>query len=710
VQLCNDLILRLQQLMETNRRKCVVLVDKAGSGKTNVACHTAEKLILEHPVILLSGQFELTSEYDIEFHIQKRLESQLGGVFSDWINRISERLKSQHKWLFIIIDGINENSNRPLFIKLLNDFLPKTTTRRIKLILTCRDLLWEPFQNVLNPYLFKGVINIANYDLNEWKKAVDLYFTQYNIKCELGHQAENSLKNPLLLRFFCEANQGQSLGRIQDIKLLGVFDLYLKKVNNSIMERVINSGKNSVVDFLMNVSSAIWDGKSTVLNQRSIEEIFAIRNINFSIYDQIIGENIIIEEYAHPYSLERSVRFLYDEFMEYVLARMLFEKVVQSRMQHSIIDFIIDETVNCLDDFPSALGAIFFLDQILKPNEGIVNKFIKACFEAQKLPQPTQLIYAFGRLDLNNLDDVLINSLESFYEIVSDEHKDNLATIILNILPRIPNHRFSKKYVKEVLEIHYQDRQDESEKKTTHHQERQDFDAKDMVDLELRLPAARYHYSEESKLNAIGLLIRQGGINDFDAITEGIERIGRRELNSALRALKFLDFMEDTPLFSVLNKYINMESAEYRIYSGWLLRFRYGKEPALFLFRLLSDNQTRVHEYAFNLFEIRLIEQDLLEKILMEIKKMDTSTWTLVYFIKLFAKRAQFRFQEKKEVVEGKIIETLNNLMVNQKSYIRLEVYRTCLEYPEYFDHIELQKKMAKDPDSFIQNQAKMIL
>ena len=710
IQWCNDLILQLKLLMEKNLKKCVVFVDKAGSGKTNISCHTAETLIRKHPVILLTGQIELSNEYHIEFHVQNLLEFQLGGVFSDWMNRINDSLRKNHKWLFIIVDGINENSNRPLLTRLLNSFLSKIEHKRIKFILTCRDLMWEPFRETLAPYLFRDIIPIDNYSKQEWRKAVKLYFNNFHIICDLGPQAEDALKNPLLLRFFCEAYKGKQLGQVADIKLLSIFDLYIRSISASIYERLQLSKSDVILKFLLDLSEEIWNKKSMIIDGKKVEELSRIKHSNASLFSYLLTENVVLEEEAHQYSTRRTVRFLYDEFMEYILGRHLFEKIYESANQQATEDMIIYEATSHLETFPSAFGAILFLDQILKSEGMIIHKFIKASFKAKLLPEQIQLIYAFSRVNVNKLDEELISALEKFNIIVHDENKDRLASIILRILPHIPNHRFAKKYVSEVLEVQSKNINEERlHTKTSKDSRTHLYDLNSKVDISMRLPAARYHYSNESRLSAISLLIQRGDHSDVEVIRQGIDRIGKSDLNSALKALELLDCMEDELLFKTLKDYAVMRLPEFRIFSAWLLRYRYGAKPADFLTKLLTDKETRVHEFTFKLFESRFIEQELLENIIGECKKTAIDSWHLLYFIKIFGKRSQFRVNNNAAGIENLIIQTLEKLSTHYKPFVRLEVLRTCIQYPRSFDPQALKAKMLKDPDEFIQRQAAMI-
>ncbi len=706
-QLSNSLLLELASLMRKNLKRCVAFVDKAGTGKTNLACHTAATLVRDHPVILLSGQMDLSNEYDIETHIQKQLEFKLGGFFSDWINRISEPLGKKQQWLFIIIDGINENSNRPLMIRILKNFLPKTEHRRIKLVLTCRDLHWDIYKEVIQLYLFMNMVPLNAYSNVEWRHAVKLYFDKYRMKCVLGPDAELALKNPLLLRFFCEAYQDQELGSIANIKLVNVFDHYLDRISFAIGERTDMPSGNPIVNFLIQVAGCMWDVKSVTIEY---DRLVAAATLNDQLYKSILSENIILEEQAHQYSTRRKIRFLYDEFMEYMLARFFFEKIHDVDDPQKATDEAVQELAGAIPVFPAAFGAVLFLDQILQQKGTLINSLIKICFRSGIVLQPIQLIYAFDRISLDGLDEEIIGILDTVYGQVPDEHKNSMAQVILNILPRIPNDPFAQRYVDDVLELSFSEtvKQETGYQKKKSAEYRSGKKKEDEKEL-LRLPPARYHYSDTSRLSAIGLLVQQKDGDNLELIHTAIERIGRSDMHNALKAMMHLDCMDDARLFVMLEKYIDMERAEYRVFVAWLLRYRYGKQPALFLNRLLTDKESRVHEFTFALFETRNIETELAENILSSFRSVD-GVWHLQHFVRLLAKRERFMFEAGKEILEKQIAHFLEELSTHAKPSLRLEVFRTSLQYPEYFNKDTLRQRILLDESQYIRSQVVIML
>jgi hypothetical protein len=720
IYLANDLLKELSRLIEASLKRCLVLVDKAGMGKTNVVCRIAEELAKEQPVILLSGQMELSSEYDIEFHIQRRLESAFSGIFADWINRVSPSLQEARKWLFIIIDGINENSKRPLLIQLLKGLLPQLEKRRIKLILTCRDLFWDVFRDTIEPHLFENAISLHEFTEAEWHQAIKTYFSRFNIECSLSKEAREALRNPLLLRFFCEANRDGRLGQVNSLRLLSVFDLYVRRVGQRISERHDILKPDSMLNLLLSIAHKMWEQRLVSVNLDSMDVREWEASESASVYNLVLSENIIFEEATHAYSTRKHVRFLYEEFMEYMIARSWVNEISEASDAHAATSRLLQEAVEAIGGFPPVLGAVLFLDKMLDSGGHIVNEFIVRTSKLGELflmSQQTSLVYAFESVDFAHADDELIAVVEKFEPIVREDLRERLASVILKILEARPDHQYARKYVHRLLEVGQKD----EAPLVKNARGRRSPAAKSKVKpvelpvsaptvknekVVLGLPPGRYHYSEETRINAIGLLVQLKDNRDYELIEEGIRKLGRTDLHSALQAWQYLDLANDALVYRTIASYMNVPQPEYRIYCAWLLRERYGKEPANFLTQLLTDRETRVHKYAADLFERRLIESELIEEILrqVELGGVDLKSWHLSHFVKLLGKREYFQPQALAEVFESRIVATLSALLNHQQASLRLELYRTITTYPSSISFDELKEKMQKDSDMYIRS------
>ena len=812
-KLANDLIKELHLLVQIQLQKCVTLVSNAGYGKTNVICRMADKLSKSHPVVLLSGQMESNSQYDIEYHVQRQLELFLPGSFANWLNRIKPVSKNTNRqWLFILIDGINENSNLPLFVRLLRGFIDKIKGKRIKLILSCRNLFWDLFSANLKESLFENrILELNEFTQQEEKQATQLYFDRFKIQANFDISNISSLRNPLLLRFFCEAYREREIAKVSDIELLSVFDLYLERIEAKINEQLGLLRSDQIIHFLTEIAYQMWQIRRTNISLSEIQITPEETSKITSIYNLIRSENIIFEENLQIYASQKKVRFLYDEFMEYIIARSWFEHLITSQESEQATEILLQEAVSALSGFAPAFGAILFLDKMLNRGGVLVSRAISliASLEDEFVAsRQITMLSAFKNIAIENISDELLLALEKFERIARDEIKEQLAPIMIGILRQYPHHPITRGMIVRMLEVSesntvsnhkeelqkiiddFHTNQQSSETQSLTNTEKRArkqlikteldqfknqlnelelqiqelelqiklqilqiiafctlvryqrvlltkglspfsvphlnencykeiatgdrrqldnlesrfkpllefYSQKEELELELTrlneeldrlvdtsirlLPPGRYHYDEETRLNAISILVSSKDTEDFNLIEEGIKNLGKMEIHSALQALSSLDLASDDLIYNMIAKYYNLEFLEYRIYCAWLLRKRYGEIPAKYLTDLLLDH-TRVSRYTYSLFEERLLEKELIISILTTIKEREINSRGLIIFLKLLRKTNHFYLSEIVESYGQQIVSTLMKLCSHSQNSVRLKAYRTLLSYQE---------------------------
>ena len=718
--LANDLLRELTHLVGLQSKRCLAVVDPAGRGKTSTICHQAQVLAEQYPVILLSGQMELASDYDLERQVQHALDAGFHGIFPDWMNRVSPALKAAGKWMFIIIDGINENANPTLLNKLLAEFLPKLETRRIKLIVTCRDIFWEIFEHHLRPYLF-GVhpVSLQEFDSSEWEQAASVYFARYRIQVLLSDEARTALQNPLLLRFFCEANRDLNLDRVSTLRLVSVFDHYVRRVTRVIADRLGFLGTDPVVGFLVKIGELMWRTHSAKvgLDELGLEPEQAARAD--SIYALIRAENIILEETAGRYSGQKYVRFVYDEFMEYGIARAWLERIEVAEDPHYARESLLEDAATAITAFPAALGAILFLDQMLDARGTVVNRAIaqiEAFQEDFLATRQYALLQALEHISVETIDDPVLSVLGRFEQIVREDVKERLAPIVLKLQARWSEHPKIRDIVRRILEVDTKSREtkvnegpqeppDPSRSGTlirtlVPRDETPLLETGESVAL---LPPGRFHYSEETKLNAIALLVAAKDTEAYKLADAAIEKLGRVDLHSALGAVQALDLASDEALFAMLPRYLSERGAEYRVYCAWLLRNRYGGTPARHLVGLLLDDDSRVREFTMGLFDERQIEEELLTGILGRLRdKGELEQWHLIDLIKLLGKREHVSEPELVNIYGSAVAEALLKRCLHRSSLVRLEAYRSLTTWVEFFDAHQVLALLAAERESYI--------
>jgi hypothetical protein len=742
----NDLINELQDLVQLRFQKCVALVSSAGYGKTNVICHIASTLSKKYPVILLGGQMEVTSQQDIEFHIKHQLENLLPGSFSNWMNRIKEVSdNSDRSFLFILIDGINENSNLPLFIRFLREFNASIEGRRIKLVLTCRNIFWDLFSATLKNSLFDNkILELGEFTDQERRFAIQLYFDRYNIHSDFDFSNTLSLKNPILLRFFCEANRDRQIEKLSNIELLSVFNLYLERIEEKINGQLGLLRSDNIRCFLVKVGNEMWKTRkiSLTLDELGItpEEVSSPS----SIFNLLRSENIIFAENSQSYISRRNLRFLYDEFMEYVIACSWLEfKISQNSEQTT--ESLVQEITHALSGFSAALGAAIFLDKMIESDGKLFSRIITllAQFDDEFIAsRQIIMLSAFENIAADNVNNEMMIALDKFERFSRDDIREKLAPIMIQMFRQQPDHPITREMISRMLEINHSKQPVLKEKEIAENsldnnldraldkgilsrlnklifgtqiknQKEVPEDPKKLLvekeDEPLKgLPPGRYHYNEDTKLNAISILVASK--DGSELVEEGINNLGKIDLHGALSALTSLDLADDELIYRMLSKYYNAYLPEYRIYCAWLLRKRYGQEPAKYLTGLLMDRETRVHRYTMSLFEDRCIEKELLLSLLSTTaSQTQIKSWHLVNIIKILKKRESFYPQNLIQDYGKNVVFALMNLCRHNTASLRLEAYRAVVKYSEFTDHQLILESMKNDTDSYIRREAENI-
>ncbi|HET7460185.1 MAG TPA: restriction endonuclease, partial [Longimicrobium sp.] len=87
----------------------LLVIDRAGSGKTNLLCHVVTRLSEQQPVILLFGRQPSSSEAFLVDEVQRWIENGFGEHNPNLVATLDALLSKHGQFLTVFIDGINEN-------------------------------------------------------------------------------------------------------------------------------------------------------------------------------------------------------------------------------------------------------------------------------------------------------------------------------------------------------------------------------------------------------------------------------------------------------------------------------------------------------------------------------------------------------------------------------------------------------------------------
>lgn len=376
---CINSILVQLTMFEKFLNNTLVIKDMAGRGKTNLMCALAKSQVESRPTVLvLAGSIRLSDKLDLENFIQKSLGIPEQGNNSNFLSKLVNFSSSKNKGMLIIVDAINENRNTELLKSAIESLITKYRDCDIKFIFTCRDIYWDGFLHTSGDFWDTSIfdlLSLGDFSENEFNIVFPLYLKFFRINATLSELSLKKLRHPLLLRFFCEAyknsESSNSVISIEDIRLKGLFDVYwTKKIISSKESLGLRSARN-IEDYLCLIARKMRFIRDRSLSIAEIAKITKIDDFDTkeSIFTSILDEGIILEH--SPLGMddfrEPRITFVYDEFMEYVIAKDILRNNILSDSPEKM-KYKLERIVDSARRFNSMVGVITYLLPMLEEN------------------------------------------------------------------------------------------------------------------------------------------------------------------------------------------------------------------------------------------------------------------------------------------------------------------------------------------------------
>ena len=357
-----------------------VIVDKAGRGKTNLLCHLAIEWSRQNPVVLfVGGTLAITDRLSLLRRIGESFgfETNIDPA-EEWFHGLDSILQKQEKHVIVIIDAINEEPNTELLKANLEALAELTHGHNLRLIVSCRDVYWVGYFHTKNDPLDKYtalITDLGNFTTEEFAEVWPKYCNYFHITVEsLSNEAKIALHNPLLLRFFCEAYGSRfgpriSLGPTTHIRLKKLFDDYWLNKSESIRTKLGHRSISEIDRFLKSLALNMLNLMSRYIPLNRIPAVTGESDMQTqkSKYIAILDEDVIIEQSVFGH--EQRVTFVYDEFVEYMMAR-----AVLTELPHDNYSKSVKRLIGILmkgKKYPSVLGVVGYAAIILKEEMGL---------------------------------------------------------------------------------------------------------------------------------------------------------------------------------------------------------------------------------------------------------------------------------------------------------------------------------------------------
>lgn len=438
---------------------CFLLVAQAGSGKTNLLCDLARVRASRQPVLLLmGGSTYISGSTGLLGAIKEELEIANSAVAfrsaGDSLHTLHRLAEEMEHDALLLLDAINEHDHPVAMRQALEDLLRKTRGQRVKLVVTCRDYYWGLFKG---EFWEGATVNelpaeddtrkddgegedFSHFAAGEHERALDLYLEHYNITGRPVGDAAEQCRHPLLLRFFCEAYRGQDIGEVEDIRLKELFDQYWEQKLVSIAERMIKQGDErmqgglaqEVGGYLLNVAGYMLHNNVRAVPLAEMSQA-AQRTEQYndprSVYGRIRDEFIILEERERGKGQRdmSQVAFVYEEFMEYVMARSLLRDWDREGLDERAILEAVEDLTHKYEEFAQLLGVMVYLALILKDERDVA---LWSLLLAQGERWQAVVFEAFRKLPEDKLDGGVFDTLEHMLRTGDDDVQKQVLDLL----------------------------------------------------------------------------------------------------------------------------------------------------------------------------------------------------------------------------------------------------------------------------------------
>ena len=357
-----------------------LVIERAGAGKTNLLCHLAEHYALNSPVFIVRAGIHLNGTFGLTQYIADLyapVEKQTSRSGEEFIFKHARLAEAHGKHLLIFVDALNESLTPQLLKEELLAGLARWRTENIITIVTCRDIYWDAFDDPrwhqFKPCRLRNKMFLFHQDEYDGPHgALSRYFDYFKVSGKLAGHAYERCKHPLLLNFFCRTYEGESFDQISELRLLDLFDEYWRRKvvdPDSTRHRISSPDDGPAAQYLLRLAASMLERGEAIVPKDKLHSITGDSdNTDYnSTYVKLLDEHILIEETTKA-SLT-GVQFVYEEFMEYVIALHFVQKLLNKNT-----DEIRAAVLAFLDSAPNFLrgvGVLVFIALMLKTRRDI---------------------------------------------------------------------------------------------------------------------------------------------------------------------------------------------------------------------------------------------------------------------------------------------------------------------------------------------------
>jgi GTPase SAR1 family protein len=335
----------------------LIITGDSGVGKSTLLCHLAENMLNEEKNVVLFYSCGHSLTPDIKTEIIKDLSLTSNTELPSGFSEINKKAEEVNKYVVIIFDAINEfHFGTVELLTMIDGLIGRCNYSRIKFIVSCRTSTWNQLELrgkirlFWNRYYKNTPLILHPFGDEEVKEAYNRYKIGYNMATEftnLSEKTKERLRDPFMLRIAFDAYRERGV-MPKDILTMNVFKDYYEKKIKQIEDRLF---LNELIKLMINHKKASLSLEEITENKRLGTYVTGDPDCVY----QRMKDAGILQEYGQ--TIVPWVKFTYDRFFEYLLARHFMEKWYKDSLLQESIKNLVKES----KEYTSLWGAVQFL-------------------------------------------------------------------------------------------------------------------------------------------------------------------------------------------------------------------------------------------------------------------------------------------------------------------------------------------------------------
>ena len=358
------------------------LLGEAGQGKTTQLCHWTEQLISSEDAVITFASSEF-AEQTLEQGLRTLFELSRKKDVHQFLQLTSDKAVQAGQKVFILFDAINEVLTYPTMepgdtgpLSLYKDIYAlfgKHELAGFRIIFTCRNYTWQnelrPQQKQQDMSLFSKLgeeATVRSFTDSELTRAYAIYQDLYQMDTRYEDIARKKIiriKNPLILKIVCTNYLGYSLPENNaEYTSIALFGKMMNDINHSY-------AGNKQVEILREIAATMLSSYESGVAQDSITLEWLGDKADTIAFKELLNKP---ERPILRLVKGEKVQFIYERFLEYMLAMTYYRRETQRlATDEPIAANVFVETLakaNVNEVFISTLRNVLIMDYMRTSN------------------------------------------------------------------------------------------------------------------------------------------------------------------------------------------------------------------------------------------------------------------------------------------------------------------------------------------------------